>query len=201
MQMQTRKIHIICFSSGLEPTQNQSELLHMFGLDTRGLPALEESLQSFVLEALNHAANRNPLRYGLQGADLSRITLAAAVAEPRSGGPQQGRQAFMIRTAPARSEARSQLYPLPRRPVCDREVLKIIYASDDFPVVFGRIKKEGIYNFPLSARSIKRVLTKRKKNVSKFDLGTIYAPHPRNPKIRFSNLNIGLTTHYFGDIR
>jgi hypothetical protein len=47
----------------------------MFRLDTRGLPALEESLQSFVLEALYHAANRNPLRYGLQGADLSRITL------------------------------------------------------------------------------------------------------------------------------
>jgi hypothetical protein len=41
----------------------------MFRLDSRGLPALEEALQSSVLEAPNHAMKRNPLRYGLQEAE------------------------------------------------------------------------------------------------------------------------------------
>ena len=41
----------------------------MFRLDSRGLPALEEALQSFVLKAPNHAVECNLLRYGLQEAE------------------------------------------------------------------------------------------------------------------------------------
>jgi hypothetical protein len=57
----------------------------MFRLNSRSLPVLEESLQSFVLETPNHALECNPLRYGLQVAVLSRITPPTAAEKARSG--------------------------------------------------------------------------------------------------------------------
>lgn len=88
-----------------------------------------------------------------------------------------------------------------RRFGCDRHALRIIQANQDFLIVVGKLKKEGVYDFPLRARAIKRALTKNNRNVYRFDIGTTYAPHPRNQKIGLGKLDIGLTDHTFGDIR
>lgn len=84
------------------------------------------------------------------------------------------------------------------RTECAEMFEKILNEMEDFLVVYGKIENEGSYSFVDKAKSLKTML--KDKSVFKIDIGSDYAPHPRNPLIHFSNYSLNLTPYYFEDI-
>ncbi len=63
----------------------------------------------------------------------------------------------------------------------------IIAQYNTFICIFGKLKKQGEYNFPEKARPFKNLLDN--KAVYKIDIRPTYAPHPGNPLIMYHNPN------------
>lgn len=71
-------------------------------------------------------------------------------------------------------------------------------SHKDFLVVFGKLRDSGAYKFINRVREIKDMLSF--KNVYKFALNTVYAPHPGNPKILYSNYDVKIDRYSFSDV-
>jgi hypothetical protein len=65
-----------------------------------------------------------------------------------------------------------------------------VQTNQDFLLVYGKLRKEGAYDFPSRARAVSQALMS--KNVLQLDLGTQYPPHPGNPKILYTNFTVRL---------
>lgn len=81
---------------------------------------------------------------------------------------------------------------------CSKIFDHLVANESDFLVVFGKLGNEKPYRFQDRAREIAPQL--RSKNVFKIDIGTPYAPHPRNPKIIYSNFSVGFAPYNFEDV-
>ena len=66
MQIQPGQIHIGWRGGRIQTAENQTQPTPMLRLNSRLLPGCEEAFQALVLETLDHAPNRNLLRYTLQ---------------------------------------------------------------------------------------------------------------------------------------
>jgi hypothetical protein len=75
---------------------------------------------------------------------------------------------------------------------CDRLFDTALREHTDFLLVYGKLKREGSYNFPARARQV--LSTIKSQSVWKLDIGTAYPPHPGNSKILYNNLSVTLTT-------
>ncbi len=84
-------------------------------------------------------------------------------------------------------------------PECARIFDGIVANESDFLVVFGKLQNHRNYKFQDRAREIEPSL--RSKRVFKLDVGTPYAPHPGNPKIIYSNYELGFNPYTFSDVR
>jgi hypothetical protein len=83
----------------------------------------------------------------------------------------------------------------PNDPICDLELRKAIAENNEFLVVFGQLKNQGVYRFRDRAAELSNLFAG--KVVHKIDIGTLYAPHPGNPKICYSNVSFGITPYEF----
>lgn len=81
---------------------------------------------------------------------------------------------------------------------CDRALRQAILENDAFLVVFGKLKNQRVYRFRDRAAELRKLFAG--KTVLKIDLGTAYAPHPGNWKIRYSNYSFGIRDYDFSDI-
>ncbi len=61
------------------------------------------------------------------------------------------------------------------------------------------MKDEGSYRFLEGARLAAQQLAS--KNVMKLYVGTVYPPHPGNPRILYCNFDVELATYDFSDLR
>lgn len=66
MEHKPRQVHVLWLPGRMEPAENQAQPLRVLGLNALGASLQEEGLETFVFEAPDHEANRNPMRYGLQ---------------------------------------------------------------------------------------------------------------------------------------
>ena len=83
-------------------------------------------------------------------------------------------------------------------PECAKIFEVIVAEESDFLVVFGKLKNQRRYRFQDRAREIEPLL--RSKHVFKLDIGTIYAPHPGNPEITYSNFELDFSPYTFSDV-
>lgn len=83
----------------------------------------------------------------------------------------------------------------PNDPICDLALRKAIVEHNEFLVVFGKLKNERTYRFRDRAAELSPLFAG--KIVHKIDIGTLYAPHPGNPKICYSNLSCSVTRYDF----
>lgn len=86
----------------------------------------------------------------------------------------------------------------PLHPECARIFERFVADENDFLVVFGKLGNEEPYRFQDRAREVAPLL--RSKHVFKLDIGTPYAPHPGNPKIIYSNFDVGFAPYTFPDV-
>lgn len=80
---------------------------------------------------------------------------------------------------------------------CERILFESLRNHTDFLVAFGQLKSKGSYNFLSRARKIQSLMSG--KSIFKFNLDTPYAPHPRNPRILYSNFDVSLNQYDFSD--
>ena len=71
----------------------------------------------------------------------------------------------------------------------------MITPNSDVLLVFGKLKNERAYTFRERAKDVRGVLSKNR--LYKLAIGTEYAPHPGNPKITYSKLDIGIDEFKF----
>jgi len=83
-------------------------------------------------------------------------------------------------------------------PECAKIFDDIVAEESDFLVIFGKLKNQRGYRFRDRAREIEPLL--RSKRVYKLDIGTIYAPHPGNPEITYSNFGLDFSPYTFSDV-
>lgn len=86
---------------------------------------------------------------------------------------------------------------LPTTEEADRH-LRAITAHDEFLIVYGKLRTEGIFRFLDRARELRPLFSG--KQVNKIDLKTLYAPHPGNPKITYARFNLSFAPHDFADL-
>lgn len=84
------------------------------------------------------------------------------------------------------------------RQECQDILTEIIQLNNDFLIVWGKLVTKGNYNFLERANFVKPTLIR--KHLLKLDIGTQYAPHPRNRKIHLSNYTVGTNIYNFEDI-
>lgn len=87
----------------------------------------------------------------------------------------------------------------PITPEAREAFIHSIKSHSDFLAVWGKAKREGIYDFKSRALEIINLFIH--KHVFKFDIKSTYPPHPGNPKITYANMNIGLSEYDFSDLR
>ena len=80
----------------------------------------------------------------------------------------------------------------------EKRLLEQIGKHHDFLIVYGQLKNKKAFRFRDSAKTLQPLL--HGKNLLKFDIGTLYAPHPGNRKIYYNNLNVGLSAYKFLDV-
>lgn len=80
----------------------------------------------------------------------------------------------------------------------EKWLLEQIGKHHDFLIVFGQLKNKKAFRFREAAKMLHPVL--QGKHLLKIDIGTLYAPHPGNPKLLYSNINVGLNAYEFLDI-
>ena len=80
----------------------------------------------------------------------------------------------------------------------DRYLKKAIVDHDEFLIIFGKLKRQGVFTF--RERAIELLPFFRGKSVNKMDIGTPYAPHPGNRTITYSRCDIPLAPHDFSDL-
>lgn len=78
-------------------------------------------------------------------------------------------------------------------------IVDAIAKNDDFLMFYGSLGNEGAYRFPERARVLAGLLAR--KNTYKLGINpqTKYPPHPGNPRIMYSNLDVGLAAYNFED--
>jgi hypothetical protein len=76
---------------------------------------------------------------------------------------------------------------------CERLFRRTIGENSDFLLIFGKLKKQGAYDFIKKAELLKKHLIN--KNVYKINIGSDYAPHPGNQKIYYGNYCHGISRH------
>lgn len=84
------------------------------------------------------------------------------------------------------------------REECTKYFDKIIDQHHDFLIVFGQLKNDRAFKFVDKARELRLKLIG--KNIYKLDIGSDYAPHPRNKKIFYGNYSYSLVKYNFEDI-
>lgn len=80
----------------------------------------------------------------------------------------------------------------------DLEFRRSLTAGSDALLIFGRLKNERAYRFKDRANALREDL--QKANLYKLAINTDYAPHPGNPKILYSKLDVGIDEYRFGDL-
>ena len=75
---------------------------------------------------------------------------------------------------------------------------EIINSNTDFLITYGVLDNKGDYKFLERAKALKLQLNN--KSVYKIDIGSIYAPHPGNPKIYYGNYCYNIAEYNFEDI-
>ena len=65
-------------------------------------------------------------------------------------------------------------------------------------MVFGKLENKGAYRFSDRVNQLRFLF--RSKNIYKLDIGTVYAPHPGNRKIHYSNFDLKIANYDFADI-
>ncbi len=83
----------------------------------------------------------------------------------------------------------------PNDAICDLALRKAIAENDEFLVVFGKLKNQGVYRFRDRVAELSALFAG--KVVHRIDIGTVYAPHPGNPKICYSRLPLGVARYEF----
>ncbi len=73
-----------------------------------------------------------------------------------------------------------------------------IHEHENILMIYGQLKVDGAYDFPGRVRDVKHLF--RKKKVWKLDIGTQYAPHPRNRAINYQKFDITLCAYDFSDV-
>lgn len=73
---------------------------------------------------------------------------------------------------------------------CARIFNDAIGENEEFLLVHGQLKNQGIYKFPQRAMEVEVALAS--KTVFKIDIGTDYPPHPRNQRLCYSNFHVNL---------
>lgn len=82
-------------------------------------------------------------------------------------------------------------------------ILEAARSNDDFLMVFGKLSRQGNYDFPARARELKALLAQEGvTNIQKLGLHppVAYAPHPGNRRIGYWNLEIALERYDFEDL-
>lgn len=69
---------------------------------------------------------------------------------------------------------------------------------NDVLMVYGALKTDGAYDFRARAAQLRSTMLQN--SISKFSIGSQYAPHPGNPKILYSRLNVSLAKYDFEDL-
>lgn len=81
---------------------------------------------------------------------------------------------------------------------CEGVLLEAIRSNNDFLMVFGKLENKGAYRFSDRVNQLRFLF--RSKNIYKLDIGTVYAPHPGNRKIHYSNFDLKIANYDFADI-
>ena len=81
---------------------------------------------------------------------------------------------------------------------CEDYLIKAIKTHTDFLIVWGKLDNIKPYYFLRRAQEIRNIL--QDKNAFKLDIGSTYAPHPRNKKINTSKFDIGIVRYKFEDL-
>lgn len=86
----------------------------------------------------------------------------------------------------------------PNDPECDLNLRRTILENNEFLMVFGELKNQGVYRFRDRAAELRQLFVG--KTVNKIDIGTLYAPHPGNWKIHYSNFSFGVASYDFSEL-
>lgn len=81
----------------------------------------------------------------------------------------------------------------------DKEFEKSLSKYSKALLIFGKLKTKGEYRFKERVIFVRSIL--EQVVLYKLDLSTDYAPHPGNPKITYSNFEIGIDRYLFSDLR
>lgn len=80
----------------------------------------------------------------------------------------------------------------------DEKFKSALTKGSDVLLIIGKLKNEKAYKFKDRARQLRKDL--EQTNLYKLAINTTYAPHPGNPKITYSNMNIGINEYKFEDM-
>lgn len=81
---------------------------------------------------------------------------------------------------------------------CKRIFEDTTMEHENILFIHGQLNVQGAYDFKKRLREI--IYLFQDINSMKLNIGTLYAPHPRNHKINFSNFNIDLCFYDFSDV-
>ena len=79
----------------------------------------------------------------------------------------------------------------------DEKVFSVLSCSLDILFITGMLQKQGGYDFPDRMQQFSRAV--RGKNILKIDIGSMYPPHPGNPKIAYKNFFHPVSRYDFED--
>lgn len=85
-----------------------------------------------------------------------------------------------------------------------KPIVQAAEEHEDFLMVFGKLKRQGPYDFPARALEVAELLgTQGKHKIYKLGIQppSLYAPHPGNPKIWYRNLDISFVRYNFEDLK
>lgn len=81
---------------------------------------------------------------------------------------------------------------------CRRVFENTVREHENVLLIYGQLKVQGAYDFPQRAREIKGLFEGKK--IWKLDIGTAYAPHPRNSAINYQKFDVALCAHDLSDV-